>query len=76
MEKRFLGLIEISIKKYWETPVFSDYEGDTFLYKDMALNIEKLHILFREAGIQKGDKIAIIGRNSAQIGRASCRERV
>ena len=68
MEKRFLGLIESSIKKYWDTPVFSDYEGDTFLYKDMALNIEKLHILFREAGIQKGDKIAIIGRNSARWG--------
>ena len=68
MEKRFLGLIENSMKKYWETPVFSDYEGDTFLYKDMALNIEKLHILFKEAGIQKGDKIAIIGRNSARWG--------
>ena len=68
MEKRFLGLIENSIKKYWETPVFTDYEGDTFLYKDMALNIEKLHIIFREAGIQKGDKIAIIGRNSARWG--------
>jgi Long-chain acyl-CoA synthetases (AMP-forming) len=68
MEKRFLGLIENSMKKYWETPVFSDYEGDTFLYKDMALNIEKLHILFEEAGIQKGDKIAIIGRNSARWG--------
>ena len=68
MEKRFLGLIENSVKKYWETPVFSDYEGDTFFYKDMALNIEKLHILFREAGIQKGDKIAIIGRNSARWG--------
>ena len=68
MEKRFLGLIENSIKKHWDTPVFSDYEGDTFLYKDMALNIEKLHILFREAGIVKGDKIAIIGRNSARWG--------
>ena len=68
MEKRFLGLIENSIKKYWDTPVFKDYEGDTFLYKDMAMNIEKLHTLFREAGIEKGDKIAIIGRNSARWG--------
>ena len=68
MEKRFLGLIERSIKNYWDTPVFTDYEGETFFYKDMAIHIEKLHILFREAGIQKGDKIAIIGRNSARWG--------
>ena len=68
MENRFLDLIEKSIKEHWETPVFSDYEGETFLYKDMAENIEKLHILFREAGLQKGDKVAIIGRNSARWG--------
>ncbi|MDR2145270.1 MAG: AMP-binding protein [Tannerella sp.] len=68
MENRFLGLIENSIKKNWDKPVFSDYEGDTFLYKDMAREIAQLHIIFREAGIQKGDKIAIIGRNSARWG--------
>ena len=68
MENRFLDLIEKTVKEHWDTPVFSDYEGDTFLYKDMAKEIEKLHILFRESGIQKGDKIAIIGRNSARWG--------
>ena len=46
MEKRFLALIEKSIKDHWNMPVFSDYESDTFLYKDMAKEIEKLHILF------------------------------
>ena len=68
MENRFLDLIEKTVKEHWDTPVFSDYEGVTFLYKDMAKEIEKLHILFRESGIQKGDKIAIIGRNSARWG--------
>ena len=68
MEKRFLALIETSIKVHWDMPVFSDYEGDTFFYRDMAKEIEKLHILFREAGIRKGDKIAIVGRNSARWG--------
>ena len=68
MENRFLDLIEKTIKEHWDMPVFSDYEGDTFLYKDMAKEIEKLHIIFRESGIQKGDKIAIIGRNSARWG--------
>ena len=68
MESRFLNLIENSIKNHWDMPVFSNYEGKTYLYKDMAEEIEKLHILFNETGIQKGDKIALTGRNSAQWG--------
>jgi long-chain acyl-CoA synthetase len=68
MENRFLELIENSIIKNWEKPVFTDFESDTFLYKDMAREIAKLHILFREAGIRKGDRIAITGRNSARWG--------
>ncbi|MDR3308384.1 MAG: AMP-binding protein [Tannerella sp.] len=68
MEKRFLELIEKSIRKHWDMPVFSDYGGDTFLYRDMAGEIEKLHIIFQSVGIRKGDKIAIIGRNSARWG--------
>ena len=68
MEQRFLALIEKSIKNHWNAPAFSDYEGDTFLYGEMAKEIEKLHIIFRESGIQKGDRIAIIGKNSARWG--------
>jgi len=68
MENRFLELIEKSIGQHWDMPVFSDYDGDTFLYRDMAKEIEKLHILFKAAGIEKGDKIALIGRNSARWG--------
>jgi long-chain acyl-CoA synthetase len=68
MENRFLALMEKSIRKHWDTPVFSDYKGDTFLYRDMAKEIEKLHLLFDRAGIQKGDRIAVTGRNSARWG--------
>lgn len=65
MERRFLGLIENSIRKNWELPAFTDYKGKTFCYKDFAEEIEKLRILFEHAGIQKGDKVAILGRNSS-----------
>ena len=68
MESRFLGLIEKSIHNHWELPVFSDYNGGTFLYRDMAKEIEKLHLLFEGANIKKGDKIALIGRNSSRWG--------
>lgn len=68
MENRFLGLIEKSIKSHWNQPAFSDYKGETFLYRDLAIQIAQLHILFDQAGIKKGDKIALVGRNSSHWG--------
>ncbi|MDR2918231.1 MAG: AMP-binding protein [Tannerella sp.] len=66
MENRFLGLIEKSIKAHWEQPALTDYNGSTFHYKDIAKEIARLHILFKHAGVQKGDIIALIGRNSSR----------
>lgn len=65
MENRFLGLIENSIKKHWDLPAFSDYNGHTYHYKDVARRIEKFHIILEHAGIKKGDKVALVGRNSS-----------
>lgn len=65
MEDRFLELIEDSIKTHWALPAFSDYNGHTFHYKDVARRIEKYHILLKNAGIRKGDKVALVGRNSS-----------
>ena len=61
----YVGLIEKSIIDHWDMPALTDYKGATLQYKDVARKIEKLHILFENAGIQSGDKIAICGRNSA-----------
>ncbi len=65
MENRFLGLIETSIKNHWDLPAFSDYQGHTYHYKDVARRIEKFHIILEHAGIKKGDKVALVGRNSS-----------
>ncbi|MCK9343018.1 MAG: AMP-binding protein [Massilibacteroides sp.] len=65
MEEFFLGLIENSIKQHWDLPAFTDYKGDSFLYKDVADRIARLHFFFENTGIKKGDKVALIGRNSS-----------
>ena len=65
MESTFLGLIEHSIRKNWSLPALTDYEGGTIYYKDFALHIAKLHEYFKAGGVQKGDKIAICGKNSS-----------
>ena len=64
-DKSFVALVENAVKKYWDLPAYSDYDGTTFKYSDMAVCIEKLHILFESAGIRQGDKIALVGRNSS-----------
>ena len=52
----FIPIIEESIKKNWDLDAFTDYEGATLQYKDLARKIEKLHILFENSGVVKGDK--------------------
>lgn len=66
MGNRFLGLIEESLKAHWELPALTDYQGETFYYKDIAAEIYQLHILLEQAGIRKGDRVALIGRNSSR----------
>ncbi len=65
MDKSFIRLIEESVKQNWDLPAFTDYKGSTLHYRDVARKIEKIHIIFEKTGIQKGDKIALIGRNSS-----------
>lgn len=62
---KFLTLIKNGICDNWERPALTDYNGETYLYKDFAHKIAELHILFDDLEIQKGDKIAVCGRNSA-----------
>ncbi|WP_024989929.1 AMP-binding protein [Segatella albensis] len=61
----FNALIEKSIKEHWDLDALTDYKGTTLQYHDVARKIEKLHIMFEDAGVKKGDKIALCGRNSA-----------
>ena len=55
-----------SIRKNWEELSLTDFNGVSFQYRDIARKVAKLHILYEHAGIQKGDKIALCGKNSSQ----------
>ena len=61
----FNSYIEETIKDNWLLDALTDYKGATLQYHDVARKIEKLHIMMEAAGIQKGDKVAVCGRNSA-----------
>ena len=61
----FNAYIQKAIINNWDQDALTDYQGITLQFHDVARKIEKIHILFENSGIGKGDKIAICGRNSA-----------
>lgn len=70
MEECFIQYIEESIRRHWNLAALTDFKGETSSYKDVARKIEKLHLLFEHAGVERGDKIALCSRNTSNWGIA------
>lgn len=69
MENQSLAkLYTNSFRKNWENMAFSDFDGGDYLYKEIAKTIKSLHLFYQLAGLQRGDKVAVLGRNSANWG--------
>lgn len=67
MAKRFIQYFEDSFKENWDLPAMTNYvTKQTHAYKDVAREVAKLHILFREMNIQQDDKIALVGNNTPE----------
>ena len=65
IKENFIQFIESSIKNNWDTSAFSDYNGDSYTYSDVAIRIARIHLAFKQGGIERGDKVALLGKNSA-----------
>ncbi|MFA6795704.1 MAG: AMP-binding protein, partial [Proteiniphilum sp.] len=64
IQQNFIQLYEESFKKNWDLPALTDYkEGNSYTYGELAQKIAELHLLFSKLGIEKGDKIALVGKN-------------
>ena len=65
LQENLIRIYQESFRNNRELPALTDYfKKETFSYYEMAKEIAKLHMLFEQCGIQKGDKIALIGRNN------------
>jgi len=62
------GLFENAIRDNWDNTSLSDYGGNSFTFRDVGERILVIHRLFESYGIKKGDKVALLGKNSAQWG--------
>jgi long-chain acyl-CoA synthetase len=66
LNEHLVDYIEHSLKKNKDILALSDYKGERFTYAEVARQIVKFHLLFGNAGIKQGDKIALLGKNSAK----------
>ncbi len=67
LEQNLIKLYEQSFRENREMSALTDYfKGESFSYYEIAKEVAKLHLMFKEAGIEKGDKIALIGRNNTR----------
>ena len=64
ISEQLIHALEFSIKQYWDSPAFSDYQGEPLSYGDVARELSRLHELFQKAHVKQGDKIAVVGKNS------------
>lgn len=66
IQENFIKIYEDSFRKNWELPALTDYtKGNCFTFEDVALQIARIHIIFEECQIRRGDKVALIGKDSA-----------
>lgn len=68
MKENLTDFISASIRKNWDLNAMTDYKGESLTFKDVGSKIVFLHEIFEAYGIQKGDKIALLGKNSANWG--------
>lgn len=63
--ENLLQIYASSFRKNWELPALTEFgSGQTMTYADLSRRIAALHLLFRESGVRRGDKIALMGKNS------------
>ena len=66
IEKPFIETLREAICENWDSPAFTDYGTNVTLnYGDVARQIEHIHILFRTCGIEKNDRVALMGKNTS-----------
>lgn len=66
IKENFIKLYEESFKENWVLPAFTDYsKGNTYTFGDVADRIARIHIVLEGAKIKRGDKVALIGKDSA-----------
>ena len=68
LKANFVGTISAAIKTHWDVSCFSDLSGPNLTYGQVGEAILRLHHLFEQSGLKQGDRVGLVGRNSAHWG--------
>lgn len=66
LNEQLVGFIESSLKKNRHITALTDYNGESFTYSEVAVEILRFHQFFGKTGLQPGEKVALLGKNSAK----------
>ncbi len=66
--KNLVTLFQTAIRDNWESHALSDYRGESYTYGEVGTAILRIHALLQACGVEKGDKVALFGKNSANWG--------
>ncbi len=67
IKENFIKLYEESFHDNWNLSALTDYsKGITYTFEDVAKTIARIHVVFDECQVHKGDKIALVGKDSAR----------
>lgn len=66
LKTNLISLYQESFRKHWDSSAISNYEGSHYTTGELATEIAKLHLIFEQCGLQKGDKIAVMGKDTAE----------
>ena len=70
IKENFIKIYEESFKENWALPALTDYgKSKTFTFGDVATEIARIHLLFHECQVRRGDKIALIGKECPLVHR-------
>lgn len=63
--KNLIQLFQASFRDNWDLPALSQFgRGDVLTYGELARRIAQAHLLFKLCGVSRGDKIAVMGKNT------------
>ncbi|MDE6489589.1 MAG: AMP-binding protein, partial [Muribaculaceae bacterium] len=65
-DKDLLQIYADSFRDNWDLPALTDYAtGDTMTYAALSRRIAGMHMLYEQLGVRRGDKVALMGRNTS-----------
>ena len=60
IQENFTATLAASLRRHWDVDCYTDLDGPTLKYSEVALRIKELHHVFDGLGLEKGDRIGLV----------------